>query len=233
MELKKECLGKVAITIEKDYHNPNKAYDKLVIVEQEGAYKTYISRKAVPTDTPLTDREYWIPFSSLAEELQLDYNRYKSKLEIELTELKENFNSFSNANKEIEQLYNLFCSHGFIGGAKDKKLLANSYTDHIDIVYTQLSTSEWGAGGKTIAITLPSATTEKAGVMSSEDKSKLDSIEVEKLYTSDNLDLSNYVPKTEFDIVKTELDTLKAEFAKFKEDTTTLLNDLYNIVKTN
>lgn len=104
MELKKECLGKVAITIEKDYHSPNKAYDKLVIVEQEGAYKTYISRKAVPADTPLTNREYWIPFSSLAEELQLDYNRYKSKLEIELTELKENFNSFSNANKEIIKL---------------------------------------------------------------------------------------------------------------------------------
>lgn len=84
-----------------------------------------------------------------------------------------------------------------------------------------------------IRLHLDAATLETAGVMTANDKSKLDSIEVEKLYTSDNLDLSNYVSKTEFDTVKTELDTLKAEFAKFKEDTTTLLNDLYNIVKTN
>lgn len=104
MEIKKECLGKVAITIEKDYHNSNRAYDKLVIVEKEGAYKTYISRKAVPADTPITDREYWLPFSSLAEELQLDYNRYKSKLEIELRELKERFDSFSDINKRIIEL---------------------------------------------------------------------------------------------------------------------------------
>lgn len=104
MEIKKECLGKVAITIEKDYHNSNRAYDKLVIVEKEGAYKTYISRKAVPADTPITDREYWLPFSSLAEELQLDYNRYKSKLEIELRELKERFDSFSDINKKIIEL---------------------------------------------------------------------------------------------------------------------------------
>lgn len=104
MEIKKECLGKVAITIEKDYHNSNRAYDKLVIVEKEGAYKTYISRKAVPADTPITDREYWLPFSSLAEELQLDYNRYKSQLEIELRELKERFDSFSDINKKIIEL---------------------------------------------------------------------------------------------------------------------------------
>lgn len=83
----------------------------------------------------------------------------------------------SDNNKHLEQLYNLFCNYGFIGGVKDNKLLANSYTDHIDIIYTQLSTSEWGPGGSTIAITLPSATTEKAGVMSSEDKIKLDSID--------------------------------------------------------
>lgn len=104
MEIKKECLGKVAITIEKDYHNSNRAYDKLVIVEKEGAYKTYISRKAVPADIPITDREYWLPFSSLAEELQLDYNRYKSQLEIELRELKERFDSFSDINKKIIEL---------------------------------------------------------------------------------------------------------------------------------
>ena len=87
----------------------------------------------------------------------------------------------SDNNKHLEQLYNLFCNYGFIGGVTDNELLESRYTDNIQIVYTKLSTSEWGPGGSTIALTLHSATTEKAGVMSSEDKIKLDSINVADL----------------------------------------------------
>lgn len=58
-------LGKVSITVEKDYHTLKKEYDKLVIVEEAGTFTTYISRKPVPFNVPLNDREYWIPFSSI------------------------------------------------------------------------------------------------------------------------------------------------------------------------
>ena len=80
MELAKECLGKVAITVEKDYHDINKAYDRLVIVEEKGRWRTYISRKPVPVGVRLNDREYWIPFSSLTEELITEERAILNKL---------------------------------------------------------------------------------------------------------------------------------------------------------
>ena len=80
MESIKENLGKVAITVEKDYWSIDKAYDRLVIVEVKGAYKTYISRKPVPAGTMLNDREYWIPFSSLKEEIIADYRAWVNKI---------------------------------------------------------------------------------------------------------------------------------------------------------
>lgn len=76
MQLQKENLGKVAITIEEGYWDINKDYDKLTIVEKEGTFGTFISRKPVPAGVTLTDRKYWIPFSSLKEEILLDYNAF-------------------------------------------------------------------------------------------------------------------------------------------------------------
>lgn len=68
MEAIKEELGKVAITVEKDYWDIKKAYNRLVIVERKGYYKTYISRVPVPAGVSITNRDFWIPFSSLSEE---------------------------------------------------------------------------------------------------------------------------------------------------------------------
>ena len=79
MQLQKENLGKVAITIEEGYWDINKDYDKLTIVEKEGTFGTFISRKPVPAGVTLTDRKYWIPFSSLKEEILLDYNAFIAK----------------------------------------------------------------------------------------------------------------------------------------------------------
>lgn len=58
---KVESLGKVAITVEKDYWDVSKKYDRLVIVEERNTYTTYISRRVVPAGKQLSDREYWIP----------------------------------------------------------------------------------------------------------------------------------------------------------------------------
>lgn len=63
MELNKLNLGKVAITVEQNPWDINRAYDALTIVDS-GAYTTYISRIPVPRKTLLTDRKYWMPFSS-------------------------------------------------------------------------------------------------------------------------------------------------------------------------
>ena len=70
-------LGKTSITVEKDYHSSKKEYNKLTIVEEEGTFKTYLSRKPVPIGTELTNREYWIPFSGVLESITFDYLKFK------------------------------------------------------------------------------------------------------------------------------------------------------------
>lgn len=72
-------LGKTSVTVEKDYHSSKKEYNKLTIVEEEGTFKTYISRKPVPIDTELTNREYWIPFSGVLESITFDYLKFKQE----------------------------------------------------------------------------------------------------------------------------------------------------------
>ena len=77
METVTKKLGKTSVTVEKDYHSSEKEYNKLTIVEEEGAFKTYLSRKPVPIGTELTNREYWIPFSSVLESITFDYLKFK------------------------------------------------------------------------------------------------------------------------------------------------------------
>ena len=76
MQLQIDKLGKVSITVEQNYWDINKDYDKLTVVEKEGVFGTYISRKPVPAGIVLTNRQYWIPFSSLKEEIIINYNAF-------------------------------------------------------------------------------------------------------------------------------------------------------------
>lgn len=77
MRLSVDCLGKVAVTVEENQWSNIKDYRELTIVEApNNVYKTYISRKPVPAGTVLTDRNYWIPFSSLDEQIVLDFNSF-------------------------------------------------------------------------------------------------------------------------------------------------------------
>lgn len=86
MQLQIDKLGKVAVTVEQDYWSIGKDYDKLTIVEKAGIFGTYISRKPVPAGTELTDRRYWIPFSSLKENIVLQFGEVVSDINnLELT----------------------------------------------------------------------------------------------------------------------------------------------------
>lgn len=92
MQLQIDKLGKVSITVEKGYWDIDKDYDKLTVVEKEGTFGTFISRKPVPAGTVLTDRTYWIPFSSLKEDIILDYNAFRDKYGTELATIKDRLN---------------------------------------------------------------------------------------------------------------------------------------------
>lgn len=104
MQLQIDKLGKVSVTIEQNYWNKNKDYDKLTIVEKEGTFGTYISRKPVPAGTMLTNREYWIPFSSLKEDIVVDYNKFLNEYK---TILDEHKTTLDNYKIRIEALENL------------------------------------------------------------------------------------------------------------------------------
>lgn len=104
MKLQKENLGKVAITIDKDYWDVNKDYDKLVVVQVKDKFATYISRKPVPMGTMVTNREYWIPFSSLKEDIVLDYNSFLERYGEELAFLHKNVDRMDEIMKASENI---------------------------------------------------------------------------------------------------------------------------------
>lgn len=89
MQLQIDKLGKVAVTVEEGYWSKDKDYDKLTIVQQEGVFGTFISRKPVPAGTVLTDRNYWIPFSSLKEDIVINFNKFIADLTAAMEDTKE------------------------------------------------------------------------------------------------------------------------------------------------
>ena len=62
MNVVTDNLGKVSVTVEKDYWDINKSYDKLTVVEDLGTSTAYLSRKPVPPNINIFNREYWIKF---------------------------------------------------------------------------------------------------------------------------------------------------------------------------
>lgn len=104
MRLQIERLGKVAITIEQDYWDIHKEYDKLTIVQVKDEFATYISRKPVPQGKVLTDRKYWIPFSSLQEDIVIDYNKFLNDYK---TILDEHTETLKNHNDRIVSIENI------------------------------------------------------------------------------------------------------------------------------
>ena len=64
MNLVKQYLGKVSITAE-GKHDINKAYNRLCLVylELNDTIKCYLSKKPVPKNVSLSNRDYWQPFA--------------------------------------------------------------------------------------------------------------------------------------------------------------------------
>lgn len=101
MKTQTDNLGKVAITVEQGYWDINKHYDKLTVVEVKDRFATYISRVPVPSGISLDDRKYWIPFSSLKEEVLLAYNGWVNRYGSVLTSQAEAMNSIQEKINEI------------------------------------------------------------------------------------------------------------------------------------
>ena len=137
MEANKTSLGKVGITVDKECYDVTKDYDKLVIVEVPSVKKTYISRKPVPAGTELTNREYWIPFSSREESLVINYNSFKAKYNALLLTL---INAVDGVQAQLNAI-NQTIGSGVVFGADKTQIVIDSehLTDDITLSFTALN----------------------------------------------------------------------------------------------
>ena len=131
MELQTDKLGKVSITVEEGYWDINKDYDKLTVVEKEGTFGTFISRKPVPAGTELTNRNYWIPFSSLKEEILINYNAFLDKYQDQLDSYDEAIEEFRDKTVEVsDKLDKLKEGLELIDDIKDSVIVLNNHLNN-------------------------------------------------------------------------------------------------------
>ena len=77
-------LGKVSVTCNGVWKD-NVAYDRLSVVYTD--YASYISKKAVPAGTPVSNANYWQIISNLQDEIKIDYDTFKSEIVEDIAEL--------------------------------------------------------------------------------------------------------------------------------------------------
>lgn len=130
MKLNKEDLGIVGIVVE-DW-DITKSFNPKTITTDYNTWITYISRKPVPENTPITDTEYWKPICKLQNSLALDYNNFKDNLSKELNDLKILVNNFLNSIGQGTALDVNF------GNNNDRGITQKSITDAIKGIWKKL-----------------------------------------------------------------------------------------------
>lgn len=79
MKLKKDDLGVVGIVVE-DW-DITKSFKPKTITTDYSSWICYISRRAVPANTPITNSYYWKPIVRLEPQVSFDYNAFKRTIE--------------------------------------------------------------------------------------------------------------------------------------------------------
>lgn len=79
MELNKDNLGVVGITV--DDWDITKSFKPKTITTDYSSWICYISRRAVPANTPITNSYYWKPIVRLEPQVSFDYNAFKKTIE--------------------------------------------------------------------------------------------------------------------------------------------------------
>ena len=75
MKLQIDDLGFVSINVE-DW-DINLSFPRLTLTTDYSTWITYISRKAVPAGTPITDIKYWKPIGRIKNDIVFDYDKFK------------------------------------------------------------------------------------------------------------------------------------------------------------
>lgn len=78
MKLQIDDLGFVSINVE-DW-DINVPFSRLTLTTDYNTWITYISRKAVPAGTPITDITYWKPIGRIHNDIVFDYDSFKREI---------------------------------------------------------------------------------------------------------------------------------------------------------
>ena len=78
MKLQIDDLGFVSINVE-DW-DINLSFPRLTLTTDYSTWITYISRKAVPAGTPITDIKYWKPIGRIKNDIVFDYDKFKQEV---------------------------------------------------------------------------------------------------------------------------------------------------------
>ena len=113
MKLQIEDLGNVGLIIE-DW-DITREFNPRTLTIDYSTWIAYISRKYVPAGIELTDNRYWKPFARIEQELALDYNNFKEKVEKDVARLTILVESFIQSSYSGVGLDNQFGDKDYVG----------------------------------------------------------------------------------------------------------------------
>lgn len=92
MRLQVDDLGVCGVIV--DDWDISKSFKPKTITTDYSSWICYISRRAVPANTPITDSYYWKPITRLQRDLAIDYNEFKDAITEEFSNLKRLVDTF-------------------------------------------------------------------------------------------------------------------------------------------
>lgn len=120
MITEKDDLGIIGVVVE-DW-DITKAFKPKTITTDYSSWIAYISRKAVPENTPITNTEYWKPLTRLQSQLAFDYNEFKEEIRREFQDYKNDIDTkFNNLRLIVES---------FLRSTEFGVALANEFGDN-------------------------------------------------------------------------------------------------------
>lgn len=135
MKLQIDDLGFVSINVE-DW-DINHQFPRLTLTTDYSTWITYISRKAVPAGTPITDIKYWKPIGRIKNDIVFDYDKFKQ----DVTKQLGIFGSLISAlAKRIDALETQMQS--FLATASEGKAFSNTYGNSEVMGVTQKTLTE-------------------------------------------------------------------------------------------
>lgn len=94
MKLQIDELGHVTIGVEDwDIKLP---FPRLTLTTDYSTWITYISRKDVPANTPITDIKYWKPIGRLTKDILFDYQSFKDSIKDDIAEYAKVITAYNN-----------------------------------------------------------------------------------------------------------------------------------------